>query len=135
MGDQTGIADEIAVNAGTLALGTATESCSLTAGVPIRVCRGAKLILPQTGTLSGNPVKLDGSCGEYGTVELPVDQRIASLSVRDVAESDAWTTLPEGTYGSSASSAEFARDDLFTGSGILTVGAAPPNTNVMLMIW
>ena len=50
-------------------------------------------------------------------------------------ESTEWTTLPQGTYGSSASAAEFVRDDLFTGSGTLTVGSAAPNTDVMLLIW
>jgi len=134
VGDQTGIAGEIAVNAGTLALGTATESCLLTAGVPIRVCRGAKLFLPKTETLSDNPIKLEGSCGGYGTVELPVDQRAASVSVRDIAESDAWTALPEGTYGSSESSAEFVRDDLFVGPGVLTVGEAKAH-GVMFLIY
>ena len=135
VGDQTGIAGEIAVNAGTLALGTATESCLLTAGVPIRVCRGAKLFLPKTETLSDNPIKLDGSWGEYGTVELPVDQRVASVFVRDIAESDAWTTLPEGTYGSSESAAEFVRDDLFVGPGVLRVGAAPTPNGIMFLIY
>lgn len=135
VGDQTGIADEIAVNAGTLAIGTAEADCSLADGLPIRVCRGAKLFLPKGNAVANNPLKFDGSCGEYGTVELPVDQRIASVAVRDVFESEEWTTLPQGTYGSSASAAEFVRDDLFVGPGTLRIGPAAPTTDVMLLIW
>ena len=135
VGDQTGIADEIAVNGGTLAIGTAEQDCMLADGLPIRVCRGAKLFLPKRNAIANNPLKFDGSCGEYGTVELPVDQSIASVSVRDVFESDAWTTLPAGTYGSSGSGAEFVRDDLFAGPGVLTVGPTAPSTDVMLLIW
>ena len=97
VGDQTGIADEIAVNGGTLAIGTADADCSLADGLPIRVCRGAKLFLPKRNAVANNPLKFDGTCGEYGTVELPVDQLIASVAVRDVFESDAWATLPAGT--------------------------------------
>lgn len=135
VGDQTGIADEIAVNGGTLAIGTADADCSLADGLPIRVCRGAKLFLPKRNAVANNPLKFDGSGGAFGTVELPVDQLIASVAVRDVFESDAWATLPAGTYGSSGSGAEFVRDDLFAGPGVLTVGPAAPSTDVMLLIW
>ena len=135
VGDQTGIADEIAVNGGTLAIGTAGADCSLADILPIRVCRGAKLFLPKSNAVANNPLKIDGSGGAFGAVELPVDQRIASVAVRDVFESTEWTTLPAGTYGSSGSGAEFVRDDLFVGPGVLTVGPAAPSTDVMLLIW
>ena len=134
-GDQTGIADEIAVNAGTLALGSAEYGITLADGLPVRVCAGAKLILPSRNAVANNPLKIDGSGGAFGTVELPVDQRIASVAVRDVFESTEWTTLPAGTYGSSGAGAEFVRDDLFVGPGVLTVGPAAPSTDVMLLIW
>ena len=134
-GDQTGIADEIVVNAGTLALGSAEYGIELADNLPIRVCAGAKLILPSRDAVANNAIKIDGSGGAFGTVELPVDQRIASVAVRDVFEADDWTTLPEGTYGSSASGAEFVRDDLFSGPGTLTLGSPAPSTDVMLLIW
>ena len=134
VGDQTGIADEIAVNAGTLALGTAEQDCTLADGLPIRVCRGAKLFLPKRNAVANNPLKIDGSGGAFGTVELPADRRCAALAIRDVFESDAWETLPEGEYGSSASGAEIVRDDLFTGSGVLTVGTRVRPTAI-LTVW
>ena len=134
-GDQTGISDEIAVNAGTLALGSADYGITLANGLPIRVCAGAKLILPSRNAVANNPLKIDGSGGAFGTIELPVDQSIASVAIRDVFESTEWTTLPAGTYGSSGSGAEFVRDDLFAGPGVLTVGPAAPTTDVMLLIW
>ena len=134
-GDQTGIADEIVVNGGTLALGSAEYGITLADNLPVRVCAGAKLILPSRNAVANNPLKIDGSGGAFGTIELPVDQSIASVSVRDVFESDAWTALPAGTSGSSGSGAEFVRDDLFAGPGVLTVGPAAPSTDVMLLIW
>ena len=136
VGDQTGIADEIAVNGGTLAIGTADADCALAEGIPIRVCTGASLLLPTvTNAVAASPIKLDGAGKNRAKVILPVNQSCASLSVRDVYESDAWTTLPAGTYGSSGSGAEFVRDDLFAGPGVLTVGSAAPSTDVMLLIW
>ena len=125
VGDQTGIADEIAVNAGTLAIGTDTADCSIAVGIPIRVCAGAKLLLPTTtNAVAASSIKLDGAGKNSAKVILPVNQTCASLAVRDVYESDEWTTLPSGTYGSSESAAEFVRDDLFVGPGVLTVGEA-----------
>ena len=134
-GTQTGIAQEIAVNAGTLQLGNETKDCVLAEGIPIRVCAGATLKLPRANTIATSPLKIDGSGGAFGKVELGANQTVASVAVRDVFESENWTTLPAGTYGSSGSGAEFVRDDLFTGTGTITVGDAAPNTNVMLLIW
>ena len=136
VGDQTGIADEIAVNGGTLSIGTAAADCALAEGIPIRVCTGASLLLPtETNAVAASPIKLDGAGKNRAKVILPVNQTCASLAVRDVYESDAWTALPAGTYGSSVSGAEFVRDDLFAGPGVLTVGPAAPSTDVMLLIW
>lgn len=134
VGDQTGIADEIAVNGGTLAIGTADADCSLSDGLPIRVCRGAKLFLPKSNAVANSPIKIDGSAEAFGKIELPINQACASLAVRDVFESDEWTTLPSGTYGSSESAAEFVRDDLFVGPGVLTVGEAKTR-GVMFLIY
>ena len=136
VGDQTGIADEIAVNGGTLAIGTADADCSLAVGIPIRVCTGAKLLLPTvTNAVAASSIKLDGAGKNSAKVILPVNQTCASLAVRDVYESNEWTTLPEGTYGSSESAAEFVRDDLFVGPGVLTVGEAPTPNGVMFLIY
>ena len=88
-----------------------------------------------TNAVAASPIKLDGAGKNRAKVILPVNQSCASLSVRDVYESDAWTALPAGTYGSSASAAEFVRDDLFTGPGTLRIGPAAPTTDVMLLIW
>ena len=133
-GDQTGIAGEIVVNGGTLALGSVDYGITLADNLPVRVCAGAKLILPSGNAVAKNPLKIDGSGGAFGKVELPVNQTCASLAVRDVFVSDEWATLPSGTYGSSESAAEFVRDDLFVGPGVLTVGEAKAR-GVMFLIY
>ena len=136
VGDQTGIADEIAVNAGTLSIGTADAACTLAEGVPIRVCAGAKLLLPTAAkAVAASPLKLDSTGPNHATVVLPVDQACSALYTRDLTETDAWTILAEGTYGSSESAAEIVNDDLFSGPGTLTVGAPAARTDVMLLIW
>ena len=134
-GNQTGIDDEIVVNCGTLALGNAEYGIQLKAGLPVRVCAGAKLILPSSNAVAKSQIKIDGSGDAFGTVVLATDQTCASLAVRDVFESTDWTTLPAGTYGSSDSGAEFVRDDLFTGTGILRVGAATTPAGMMFLIY
>ncbi len=133
-GNQTGIGDEIVVAAGCLALGNAEHGITLAANLPVRVCAGAKLILPSSNAIAKSPLKIDGSAEVFGKVELPVNQTCASLAVRDVFESTDWTTLPSGTYGSSESAAEFVRDDLFVGPGVLTVGEAKTR-GVMFLIY
>ena len=134
-GNQTGIDDEIVVAAGSLALGNAEYGIRLKAGLPVRVCAGAKLVLQKRNAIAKSQIKIDGAGDAFGTVVLAADQICASLAVRDVSESTAWTTLPEGTYGSSESGAEFVRDDLFTGTGILHVGAEPPPAGVLFLVY
>ena len=136
-GDQTGIADEIVVAAGCLALGNSEYGIQLANGLPVRVCAGATLKPIAANAIEKAALKIDGSAEAFGKVELSMNQTCASLSVRDVFESNEWTTLPEGTYGSSESSAEFVRDDIFTGSGVLYVGTAPAPapTGVMFLIY
>lgn len=124
-GDQTGIAGELVVNAGSLTLGTQANECRLAKGLTIRVCAGASLSLPAANTLNKCALMFDGSGGEYGKVELSSDQTCSSISVRDVLDSQEWKTLKSGVYGSSESGAEFVRDDLFSGSGRLTVRRNP----------
>ena len=131
-GDQTGIADEIVVDGGSLALGNTEYGIQLADGLPVRVCAGATLKLAAASAVEKNPLKIDGSGGAFGKVEVSANQRCASVAVRDVSESAEWTTLPKGTYGATGSGAEFVRDDLFAGPCILTVGAA---TNTLLLIY
>ena len=112
-------------NAGSLTLGTQANKCRLAKGLSIRVCAGASLSLPAANTLNKCALMFDGSGGEYGKVELSSDQTCFSISVRDVFDSQDWKTLKSGVYGSSESGAEFVRDDLFSGSGRLTVRRNP----------
>lgn len=120
-GDQTGIGDEIVVNAGTLQLGTATAGCTLARKLPVRVFANATLSCPSADSLYGTVLKFDGSAGWFGKVDLASNQSCSRLYVRDYPETPEWQNLVRGTYGSSESGAEFVRDDLFTGTGTLTV--------------
>jgi len=133
-GDQTGIAGEIVVNSGSLALGNSEYGIQLTNNLPVRVCAGATLKPVAAKSIEKASLKIDGSGGAFGKVELSRSQTCASLAVRDVYESTEWTTLPSGTYGSSESAAEFVRDDLFVGPGVLTVGEAKTR-GVMFLIY
>ena len=134
-GDQTGIADEIVVAGGCLALGNSEYGIQLKAGLPVRVCAGATLKPVAAKAIERAALRIDGSAEAFGKVELSRSQICASLAVRDVYESTEWDDLPEGTYGSSESAAEFVRDDIFTGPGVLRVGAAPTPSGLMFMIY
>ena len=134
-GDQTGIAGEIVVAAGCLALGNSEHGIQLKAGLPVRVCAGATLKPVAAKAIERAALRIDGSAEAFGKVELSRSQICASLAVRDVYESTEWDDLPEGTYGSSESAAEFVRDDIFTGPGVLRVGAAPTPSGLMFMIY
>ena len=134
-GDQTGIADEIVVAGGCLALGNSEYGIQLKAGLPVRVCAGATLKPVAAKAIERAALRIDGSAEAFGKVELSRRQICASLAVRDVYESTEWDDLPEGTYGSSESAAGFVRDDIFTGPGVLRVGAAPTPSGLMFMIY
>ena len=131
-GDQTGIDDEIAVNAGTLQLGTAESSCRLARDLPIRIFANATLRIPNAGSSTKSILRFDGAAGWYGKVDLPdgVSASCKKAFFRDYPESPEWQTLERGFYGSSDSGVEalatvthpaFVRDDLFTGTGTLKV--------------
>ena len=120
-GDQRGIGGELVVNAGTLQLGTATAGCVLARKLPVRVFANATLSCPSEDALHGTVLKFDGSAGWFGKVDLDSNQSYSRLYVRDYPETPEWRNLLRGTYGSSESSAEFVRDDLFTGNGTLIV--------------
>ena len=70
-GDQTGIGDEIAVNAGSLQLGSSANSCQLAKDLPIRIYANAALKLPNASSATGNILKFDGAAGWFGKVEVP----------------------------------------------------------------
>ena len=125
-GDQTGIDGELVVNAGTLQLGSSANGCTLKRDLPIRIYANATLELPRENALKGTVLQFDGAAGWFGKVNLASNQRCRMLSVRDYPEAPEWQNLPLGTYGSSESEAEFVRDDLFTGTGVLMVANDDP---------
>ena len=135
-GSQTNIADEIAVNAGTLALGDADHACVLAEDLPVRVYANATLSVPNADSLAGAILKMDGAAGWFGKVEIPagVAARCKEAYWRDYPETPDWQSLPSGIYGSSDSLATIVRDDLFTGSGTLTVGDSAP-ASTMILLW
>ncbi len=122
-GDQTGIGDEIAVNAGSLQLGTADNSCQLAKDLPIRIYANATLKLPNDSSTTGNILKFDGAAGWFGKVEVPegVAAKCKKAYWRDYPETAEWQVLKRGIYGSSESGAPNVRDDLFSGAGTLQI--------------
>ena len=128
-GEQTGIAGELVVNSGTLALGSGTNDCALAKNLPVRVSTGATLVLTQAKTLKRSPVYLDSVGDVSGRIDLSgvESASVRKLLVRDLTQGDEWTVLRSGTYGSSGSNAEFVRDDLFVGNGILNVSGTQPS--------
>ena len=133
-GDQTGIAGEIAVNAGTLVLGSSDGECVLATNVPVRVFANATLVLTRAETLAGNEIRFDGAAGAFGRVEIPAGllAQCRGVRVRDYPESPEWTGLPDGLYAGDASVAvrlgcAFV-PDLLSGGGVLRVGDGPVPT-------
>jgi hypothetical protein len=122
-GDQTLICQELAVNAGSLQLGTADSSCRLAKNLPVRIYANATLKLPNASSVSGNILKFDGAAGWFGKVELlpGVAAKCRRAYWRDYPEVQEWQSLPRGVYGSSASGAPNVRDDLFTGAGTIEI--------------
>ncbi len=124
-GDQTGIGDELVVNAGTLQLGSTDRACTLAKNLPIRIFANATLKLPNADSTGGKLIQFDGAAGWFGKVEIAdgVEARCKKAFLRDYPESPDWETLPRGVYGSSESAAvgDFVRDDLFAGGGTLEV--------------
>ena len=122
-GNQTGIGDEIAVNAGTLTLGDAEHPCLLSKELPIRIFANATLSLPNDSSMTTNILKFDGAAGWFGKVEVPagVAAKCSKAYWRDYPETQEWQTLKRGIYGSSESGAPNVRDDLFSGAGTLQI--------------
>ena len=136
-GSQTNIADEIAVNAGTLALGDADHACSLAKDLPVRVYANATLSVPNAASLNGAILRMDGAAGWFGKVEIPsgVAAKCKKAYWRDYPDTPEWQSLPRGVYGSSESAAQFVRDDLFSGQGTLQIVADDCTISTMLLIY
>jgi len=122
-GDQTGIGDELVVNAGALQLGTADSSCRLAKDLPVRVYANATLKLPNADSTGGKLIQFDGAAGWFGKVEVAegVSAKCKKAYWRDYPETEEWQSLARGVYGATGSGAEFVRDDLFAGLGTLEV--------------
>lgn len=107
-GDQTGIGGEIAVNAGTLHLGTAGSGCSLARDIPIRIYANATLKLPNASSASGAILKFDGAAGWFGKVEVPsgVAAKCRKAYWRDYPETEEWQPIPLGVYSGDETTAE-----------------------------
>ena len=99
-GDQTGIGDEIAVNAGTLTLGDADHACSLAAELPIRIYANATLSLPNDSSTTTSILKFDGAAGWFGKVEVPegIAAKCWKAYWRDYPETQEWQNLRRGVY-------------------------------------
>lgn len=131
-GNQTNIAEELVVNAGSLQLGTAAAPCRLARDLPIRVYANATLRIPNDGSTAKSILQFDGAAGWFGTVDLPdgVAAQVKKAYWRDYPDTPEWQSLERGFYGSSESGVEalatathpaFVRDDLFSGTGTLKV--------------
>ena len=137
-GDQTGIGDEIAVNAGTLVLGTTSTACVLKRELPIRIYANATLSLPNAASATGNIVKFDGAAGWFGKVEVPagVEAKCRKAYWRDYPETEEWQSIPRGVYTGDAATALATGatydPDRFAGSGTVTV--LKDDTSVPLLI-
>ncbi|NLE41019.1 MAG: hypothetical protein GX615_04205, partial [Lentisphaerae bacterium] len=118
-GDQTGIDGEIVVNNGTLMLGSLDGAAKAQIDADVRIVSGASTVKVNVlGTLNKVNVHFDDVDRFSGKLELPAGQTeiCRMLFIGDGEES-----MPRGTYGSSASTAEFVDDAHFTGTGVLVV--------------
>ena len=126
-GNQTGIANEIAVNAGVLQLGTADNSCLLAKDLPIRIFANATLKLPNASSTTGNILKFDGAAGWFGKVEVPsgVAAKCRKAYWRDYPESPEWQNIKRGIFTGDEATAlatgAIYDPDRFTGAGTLEV--------------
>lgn len=133
-GDQTGIDDELVVNAGTLDLGSQDKAMACTLDVPVRILANATVKL-NNAAMSSSDVYFDDIAGYTGKIELnAAETRCRKLFVRDTPEETEWTALPAGTYGASGSGAENVDDTRFSGTGILTVSSAGDAVGAMIIV-
>ena len=138
-GDQTGIGDEIAVNAGVLQLGTAESACQLARDLPIRIFANATLKLPNASSTTGNILKFDGAAGWFGKVEVPsgVAAKCRKAYWRDYPETPEWQNLKRGVYTGDEATAlatgAIYDPDHFAGAGTLNV--LKDDSTQPLLIW
>lgn len=119
-GDQRGIGGEIAVNNGTLMLGSLDGTVKADLGeIDLRIVSGASRVKVNVpGTLKAVNVRFDDVERFAGKLELPAGgmETCRMLFIGEGEES-----MPRGTYGSSAGIAEFVDDRHFAGTGVLVV--------------
>lgn len=133
-GDQTGIDDELVVNAGTLDLGSQDKTVACTLDVPVRILANAT-VKANNVSMDSSAVYFDDIAGYGGKMELnAAETRCQKLFVRDTPEETEWTALPSGTYGASGSGAEFIDDDRFTGPGQLIVSGSASDLGVIVIV-
>lgn len=119
-GDQTGVDDELVVNAGTLDLGSQDKSVACTLDVPVRILANATVKM-NNAEMAGSAVYFDDIAGYSGKIQLNADTTCKKLYVRDTPEETEWASMRRGTYGATGSGAQFVDDDRFAGSGVLIV--------------
>ena len=111
------------VRAGTLSV---TDSGTLGTG-SVSVEAGATLSLATSSALSGNAaLTLGESDDAFGYVQLTANATAKTLDI-------GMRKMAKGTYGATGSGAKYIRDDLFSGTGILTVLEGPPEGIVVLI--
>ena len=119
-GNQTGIADELVVNTGTLYLGSLDGALKAQLGrIQLRIVSGnSKVKVNASGALSQTDVRFDDVDRFSGTLELPAGKTeiCKKLFIGEGVDS-----LPRGTYGATGSGADNLDDVHFTGTGVLLV--------------
>ena len=114
-GDQTGVDDELVVNAGTLDLGSQDKTVACTLDVPVRILANATVKLNNV-EMKDSAVYFDDIAGYSGKIQLnAAETTCLKLYRRDTPEETEWTSLPRGTYSAAT------HPDLFTGTGTLVV--------------
>lgn len=117
---------DLYVNTGTLTLSGANVFASTA-----QVAPGAVMKVSSVDALGGSldvALLFDGE--EYGRLNLLTDVTVSGLYLNGVAQTD-------GTWGATGSGADNINDQYFTGTGVLTVSAAPvpePTTLGLLAI-
>lgn len=140
-GNQTGIAKEIIVNAGTLILGNATEPCLLANDLPISIYANAVLSLPNADSTKNTIINFEGCADWYGKIEIPegVDALCMKIYTRDYPEFPEFISLARGRYTGDEATAK-ALDCIydpvhFSGSGTITVTSDDTTIPTTIVIW
>ena len=114
-GDQTGIDEEIAVNGCDVTLGSSTTGCQI--DVPVRLESGAAVLrIGKQGSFCGQILHIN----DHGTLGAKFVPAAGTTEPVQKFFIDG-TSMPRGTYGSSASAAENKDDRHFSGTGMIQV--------------